>query len=535
MTLVEKFTAKYGINPLKLVEDANLEMFGLIKSFGLQKILEEYIDKKNLKIDLTDEFFKELVECFAEAGEKFPENVKAFIQSKTEFEIPNKMVGSPKSKGTLENFKDIVGKDELRPVMSGVFVSEDGKELVGTDAHKLVVLKTNYYRGYAGKIIDLTKYIKSKGKIVDFIDGKYPNYNAIILKELPYEERGLVTYSFYNYVKSVIEVKRLVETEIFSINMKLMTESSGETKTFSFGYHILFDAFNFAMLNGWSDFRMRYSEPSRAMVLDFGDDNIILVMPIFSNQDFLSGTIALTPEEIQENYRLYLTNKKPSKPTKAPKPARPSAPVSSEPFKKFEGNIGDTSYISRRQIDSITLTNGEVLGANDVIDGFYRVNKKMAHGGSMYAGGGNLGKMGSKTYKLRAEGLNDFLAFLQNDMYFKIKYFTIEPIGVPDVVVTFETSSSLSEIKEKLKEVPDSHVMLQTVKPINEYTGEREEEGKYAHGGSMSSSHEVGDTVTFNSVMGGMKTGEILSTLGADGYRIKTADGFAMVKKSAIV
>ena len=58
---------------------------------------------------------------------------------------------------------------------------------------------------------------------------------------------------------------------------------------------------------------------------------------------------------------------------------------------------------------------------------------------------------------------------------------------------------------------------------------------KMAHGGSMSSSHEVGDTVTFNSVMGGMKTGEILSTLGADGYRIKTEDGFAMVKKSAIV
>jgi hypothetical protein len=120
-------------------------------------------------------------------------------------------------------------------------------------------------------------------------------------------------------------------------------------------------------------------------------------------------------------------------------------------------------------------------------------------------------------------------------MYFKIKSFTIEPMGVPDVVVTFDTSSSLSEIKQKLREVPDSHVMLQTVKPINEYTGEREVGGKYAHGGSMKSGHAVGDTVTFNSVMGGTKTGEIVSTLGDDGYRIKTEDGFAMVKKSAIV
>jgi hypothetical protein len=159
----------------------------------------------------------------------------------------------------------------------------------------------------------------------------------------------------------------------------------------------------------------------------------------------------------------------------------------------------------------------------------------MAHGGSMYADGGNLGKTGIKTYKLRAEGLNDFLAFLQNDMYFKIKSFTIEPTGFPDVVVTFDTSSSLTEIKQKLKEVPDSHVMLQTVKPFNEYTGEREEEGEYANGGSMSKSYEIGDIISFNSVMGGTKTGAVVSKLGEDGFRIKTEDGFATVKKSAIV
>jgi hypothetical protein len=98
-----------------------------------------------------------------------------------------------------------------------------------------------------------------------------------------------------------------------------------------------------------------------------------------------------------------------------------------------------------------------------------------------FANGGGVGTV--KTYKLRAEGLNDFLAFLQTGMYMKIKSFTVEPIGVPDVVVTFETESSLSEIKSKLKEVPDSHVMLQTVMPINEYTGERNEE--YADGGGI--------------------------------------------------
>ena len=83
--------------------------------------------------------------------------------------------------------------------------------------------------------------------------------------------------------------------------------------------------------------------------------------------------------------------------------------------------------------------------------------------------------------------------------------------------------------------MPDSHVMLQTVKPFNEYTGEREEEGEYANGGSMSKSYEIGDIISFNSVMGGTKTGAIVSKLGEDGFRIKTEDGFATVKKSAIV
>jgi hypothetical protein len=98
------------------------------------------------------------------------------------------------------------------------------------------------------------------------------------------------------------------------------------------------------------------------------------------------------------------------------------------------------------------------------------------------AQGGEVGDV--KTYKLRAEGLNDFLAFLQQGMYMKIKSFTVEPIGIPDVVVTFITDSSLSEIKSKLKKVPDSHVMLETVKPINEYTGDRDGE-EYAKGGEV--------------------------------------------------
>jgi hypothetical protein len=96
-----------------------------------------------------------------------------------------------------------------------------------------------------------------------------------------------------------------------------------------------------------------------------------------------TGTIPLTTEEVEEKYRLGLKQQKSSKPAKAPKKATVSAPVNSEPFKKFEGNLSDTTYIPRREIASITLRNGDVLSGNDVIDGFYRVNKKMARGGSV--------------------------------------------------------------------------------------------------------------------------------------------------------
>lgn len=113
-----------------------------------------------------------------------------------------------------------------------------------------------------------------------------------------------------------------------------------------------------------------------------------------------------------------------------------------------------------------------------------QMKAKMAEKGQMSKGGG-IDSGRNKVYKLRAEGLNDFLAFLQKGMYMRVKSFTIKPIGIPDVEVSFETDASLSEIKSKLREVPDSHVMLETVKPINEYTGEREED--YAKGGELGS------------------------------------------------
>jgi hypothetical protein len=674
MTAIQKFTEKYGISPLKLVEDAQIEYVGRIKQVGLKSVLESYIQEKKLNIEVNSEFEKNLVESFIEAGERFPENGKiSSLEGNTLLSIPSINPSVPKSKGTLEDFKEIVGTDDLRPVMGGVFVSEDGKDLVGTDAHKLVIEKNSEFSEYSDKIIDLKTYLQTKGKKISLIDGKYPNYKFIIPQFSPNEVSDFDTYALYNFAKSTIAVHKLVDQTFFNINLKLPSNGNEQSITTSFNPVIAVDLLAFALAKGWTKFKLEYSDAIKTFLLNFGDGNLGILMPIINREGgefVLRGSEIMTPEEIMDKYKAPI---KASKPT-AKKPVTPSAPLSSEPYKKFEGDLADTTYVHRSNIASITLTNGEVLGKNDIIDGFYRVNKKMAeggsvsdsnkqfvvkvfaspnpqipleetvvsgetksdatyfvvrnlepdwmkkygdsylgfeittnkmatggntgrvkvgvfseadsrsgadkkaiekaqqetgltyidykvikkggkmfrevylvpteeylnsskfeHGGSMYADGGNLGKTGIKTYKLRAEGLNDFLAFLQNDMYFKIKSFTIEPTGFPDVVVTFDTSSSLTEIKQKLKELPDSHVMLQTVKPFNEYTGEREEEGEYANGGSMSSGHEIGDTVNFNSVLGGTKTGTIISKMGDEGFRVQIGDGFATIKKSAIV
>ncbi|MFJ1328996.1 DNA polymerase III subunit beta [Capnocytophaga canimorsus] len=108
-----------------------------------------------------------------------------------------------------------VGNDDLRPVMSGIFFefSTEGLTFVGTDAHKLVKyhrsdIKANETSEFimpkkplnllkgilAGSESEVTiEYNESNAKfsfdnmefICRLIDGKYPNYDAVIPKENP--------------------------------------------------------------------------------------------------------------------------------------------------------------------------------------------------------------------------------------------------------------------------------------------------------------------------------------------------------------
>ena len=85
----------------------------------------------------------------------------------------------------------------------------------------------------------------------------------------------------------------------------------------------------------------------------------------------------------------------------------------------------------------------------------------------------------SKEYKLRAECLADVHKFMEQVHFqgrgafcYGYKVFGLEL--APDVVLEFKSDHSLDEIKDILKSIPDSHVMLETVALKKDYTGERE-------------------------------------------------------------
>ncbi|HKJ07337.1 MAG TPA: DNA polymerase III subunit beta, partial [Flavobacteriaceae bacterium] len=158
-------------------------------------------------------------------GSAFPQAVS--IDSPSSTVIPGHILAT-----AISNTIFAAGNDDLRPVMSGVFFqfSEDSLTFVATDAHKLVKYTRtdvtasdtaefimpkkplNLLKGILGSSeSDVTiEYNDSNAKftfdnvilVCRLIDGKYPNYEAVIPKENPNKltvDRG----TFLNSVKRV--------------------------------------------------------------------------------------------------------------------------------------------------------------------------------------------------------------------------------------------------------------------------------------------------------------------------------------------
>lgn len=226
------------------------------------------------------------------------------------------------------------GNDDLRPVMSGVFFqfSTESLTFVATDAHKLVKYSRtdvtanetaefimpkkplNLLKGIlAGSDEDVTiEYNDSNAKfsfensvlICRLIDGKYPNYEAVIPKENPNQ----LTISRNQFLNSVRRVSIFSNKTTHQIRLKiagaelnisaedvdysnkaeerLTCDYQGDDMQIGFNSRFLTEMLNNLNAN---DVQLEMSLPNRAGILtpkdglDEGEKVTMLVMPVMLN------------------------------------------------------------------------------------------------------------------------------------------------------------------------------------------------------------------------------------------------------------
>lgn len=226
------------------------------------------------------------------------------------------------------------GNDELRPVMSGVFfqLSSDGSIFVATDAHKLVKYgridaksdksasfimpkkSLNLLKNVLGSINDeVTVEYNDTNALFSFasttlicrlIDGKYPNYEAVIPKENP-NKLTVERSAFLNAIKRVSifssktthQVRLKVTGSELNISAEDLDFSNSATERLTCQYEgedmeIGFNSrFLMEMLSNLrsEQVNLEMSAPNRAGILtpvEKEDDNeevLMLVMPVMLN------------------------------------------------------------------------------------------------------------------------------------------------------------------------------------------------------------------------------------------------------------
>ena len=261
------------------------------------------------------------------SAEEFPKPV--IVQDADNVNIPAHVLAD-----AINNTLFASGNDELRPVMSGVFfqLASDGLTFVATDAHKLV----KYHRSdlsasntaefimpkkplgllksiLAGSDAEVKVQYNDSNALFHFedaeltcrlIDGKYPNYEAVIPKENP----NLLTVSRAQFLASVRRVSIFSNKTTHQIRLKMAgaeinisaedvdySNKADERLSCSYQGDDLQIGFNSRflteMLNALDceDVQLAMSLPNRAGLLtpvdglDAGESITMLVMPVMLN------------------------------------------------------------------------------------------------------------------------------------------------------------------------------------------------------------------------------------------------------------
>jgi len=303
--------------PAKLLIDT-------LKTFPEQPLTFS-IDKKKFSIEISSDYGK--YKLTGHDGNEFPKIPK--IESGSSLELGSGVLASSINKTIFAT-----GNDELRPVMSGVFcqLSPEQITFVATDAHKLVRYSRTDAKSKSSASFILPKkpltllknilagvdspvkieYNKTNAffsfdninLICRLIDGKYPNYEAVIPKENPNKltvDRGAFLSSirrvsiFSN--KTTHQVRLKISGSELNISAedldfaneaseRLTCQYSGDDMEIGFNSRFLME-----MLNNLEcdEINIEMSLPNRAGILlpnkkeNDGEDILMLVMPVMLN------------------------------------------------------------------------------------------------------------------------------------------------------------------------------------------------------------------------------------------------------------
>lgn len=301
--------AKLLLDTLKTFPDQPLGFSVDTKSWGIE------ISSDNGKYKLS-----------GQNGEEFPKIPS--IENPSTLELDNNALFTAINKTIFAT-----GNDELRPVMSGVFfqLSEEDITFVATDAHKLVRYKRSDVKSEKAasfimpkKPLNLLKSLSSNGEnkvsiqysdinayfkvnnvelVCRLIDGKYPNYEAVIPKENP----NVMTIDRLSLLASIKRVSIFSNKTTHQVRLKItgselnisaedldFSNEAAERLTCQYAGEDIEIGFNsrfiIEMLNNMDteNVRLEMSAPNRAGLLlpetsEENEDILMLVMPVMLN------------------------------------------------------------------------------------------------------------------------------------------------------------------------------------------------------------------------------------------------------------
>lgn len=303
--------------PAKLLLDT-------LKTFADQPLTFS-IDSKKFGIEIISDYGK--YKLTGHNGEEFP--TLPSLESTASLDIDASVISSAINKTIFAT-----GNDELRPVMSGVFcqLATDSITFVATDAHKLVRYRRTDAKAASAaafiipkKPLNLLKNIlpgvngnvkieynntnaffsfENTNLICRLIDGKYPNYEAVIPKENP----NKLTVDRVAFLSSIRRVSIFSNKTTHQVRLKIagselsisaedldFANEASERLTCQYGGEDMEIGFNSKFLAemlsnlNCDNVNLEMSAPNRAGILlptekeNAAEDILMLVMPVMLN------------------------------------------------------------------------------------------------------------------------------------------------------------------------------------------------------------------------------------------------------------